>query len=103
MKWAFSLNYKPNQGWKKNCEEREKTHKNEQIVAYRILLEKEFARVKTEVGKKDKKSFQFKTVAKNGDDRVQQKVDPWRKRPKIAQMNDDANRFMCSFYSRTSE
>lgn len=55
---------------------REKTHKNEQIVAYRILLEKEFARVKTEVGKKDKKSFQFKTVAKNGDDRVQQKVDP---------------------------
>lgn len=62
---------------KKQIVKSEKRHtKTNRLLLIAFLLEKEFPRVKTQVGKKDKKSFQFKTVAKNGDDRVQQKVDP---------------------------
>lgn len=77
--------------------------KNEQIVAYRILLGKEFPRVKTKVAKKKTKShFNLKLLPRTV-------MIKWSKNSireegsEIAQMNDDANRFMCSFYSRTSE
>lgn len=94
---------------------------NGRLLLIALYFRKEFPRVKElkwqkremEKGQKkwnerDKKSFQFETVAKKCHDWVlsngrKSESVGWQDPKNPTQMNDDANRFMCSFYSRTSE